>query len=84
MPEKLPVANEQTNGALLCGRMTFIGGLTVSVNGWAQSSLLETIMMFTGYFSDKHEDRAFEKLELFRCEADMHTNQPPWQITTFA
>lgn len=83
----MPLINinpEINNGALFCGRMTFKGSdLTVSVNGRAKASLIETIMMFTDYFSVKFPEKTMEKLELFVKESDMHEGKPAWQTTTF-
>lgn len=68
----------------MCGRMTFKGSeLTVSVNGRAKGSLLETIMMFTQYFSEEYPDKEMDKLELLLSEADMHEGKKAWQTTTF-
>lgn len=72
------------NGAMFCGRMTFEGSeLTVSVNGRAKASLIETIMMFTDYFSEHYPDKIMRKLELFLKESDMHEGQKAWQTTHF-
>ena len=75
---------EINNGALFCARMKFKGSnLTVSVNGRAKSSLMETIMMFTDYFSENNPNKEFERLELFLKESDMHEEKKPWQTTYF-
>lgn len=79
------IMNEETNGALMCGRMHFKETeLTQSVNGYAQGSLLQTIIDFTEYFGLQNEQGlTFKKLELFLCEKDMHTGAKPFQTTTF-
>lgn len=78
------INNTPGNGAMFCGRMTFKGSeLTVSVKGRAKASLLETIMMFTDYFSEKYPEREFSKLELFLKESDMHEEKKPFQVTHF-
>ncbi len=78
------INDEGSNGALLCARMTFVGSpLTVSVNGRAKASLVETVVMFTTYFSDKFPDKVKHKLELFLRESDMHSGEDAWQTTTF-
>lgn len=76
-----PVVN---NGALMCGRMKFKGSeLTVSVIGRAKESLLETVMMFSEYFSEHYPDKWLEKLDLFIKEGDMHEGHEPFQTTHF-
>lgn len=77
--------NTKTDGVLMCARMVYNTGLSRSVNGWAECSMLETIMLFTDYFSNTLQGVSVVpvRLELFLCEADMHTEQKPWQTTTF-
>lgn len=76
--------NDIGNGAMICARMSYEETeLTVSVNGRAMGSLLETIMMFTEYFSDNVHTFHFKKLELFLKESDMHEGKEPWQVTHF-
>lgn len=77
------MSNEKRQAALLCARVTFRGGLTASVNRRAGASLIETIMLFTEYFSERYKESEIEKLELFLSESDMHEEKKPWQVTTF-
>ena len=84
MKKLICINDEKTDGAMMCARMTFKGSdLTVSVNGRAKGSLLETICMFAEYFSDEFQDKGLHKLELFLNEGDMHTGGEAWQTTTF-
>lgn len=68
----------------ICGRITFVGtSLTASVNMRPAASLLETIIGFTEYFTEKYPDKQISKLDLFLKESHMHEGKIPWQSTTF-
>lgn len=80
----MTIINPDSNGALMCARMRFAGDkLTVSVNGRAKSGLLETIIMFSEYFSEQYQDKELGTLELFLTESDMHEGKGAWQTTHF-